>query len=352
MGFDPHPFIMISLTWELPFLHSIFNKEASQKVTFFVQPSLQKSRRQHFKFEDLNRRGLLKMSRSDDCTNALKGVMTGSKKVRRGPRAEVVDLTGNSDDESGTLSPSRKNAIYLEDEDDEDADEDLKRAIALSMRDMNDAQSQIKDSSRHSKGNANEQPDNATDSLLQQKAEEHENQTPPPSVACFGIPGLDRKQLEAERLARVAKRKAENSISPPPLSRASKLTKSTASSVKAGENESSKMVSAQNILKEVSKSRSASPSSRPVFGPSATPSAQFLDGTVKKTWAFGCARRGDDIKIEEVLQTTDVELAVLSAFQWDTSWLFSKFHNSPARFLLVMQAKEESTVSFWISNWK
>jgi hypothetical protein len=32
---------------------------------------------------------------------------------------------------------------------------------------------------------------------------------------------------------------------------------------------------------------------------------------------YGCPRQGDDIKIEEVLQKNDLELAVLSAFQVD-----------------------------------
>ncbi len=44
---------------------------------------------------------------------------------------------------------------------------------------------------------------------------------------------------------------------------------------------------------------------------------QYLDGIVKKTWAFGYDRRGDDIKIEEVLQKNDLQLAVLSSYQID-----------------------------------
>jgi hypothetical protein len=44
---------------------------------------------------------------------------------------------------------------------------------------------------------------------------------------------------------------------------------------------------------------------------------QYPDGTAKKTWAFGYDRKGDDIKIEEVLQSSDLELAVLSSFQID-----------------------------------
>jgi hypothetical protein len=46
---------------------------------------------------------------------------------------------------------------------------------------------------------------------------------------------------------------------------------------------------------------------------------QYPNGVVKKTWAFGYDRQGDDIKIEEVLQKSDLELAVLSAFQLDAN---------------------------------
>ena len=38
---------------------------------------------------------------------------------------------------------------------------------------------------------------------------------------------------------------------------------------------------------------------------------------MKKTWVLGHDRNGDDIKIEEVLQKSDLEVAVLSSFQLD-----------------------------------
>lgn len=79
--------------------------------------------------------------------------------------------------------------------------------------------------------------------------------------------------------------------------------------------------------------------------PSNKPGIQFPNGTVKKTWAFSCPRTGDDIKIEEVFQQADLKLAVLSSFMWDTEWLFSKLDISRTRFMLIMEGKEESTVS-------
>lgn len=71
---------------------------------------------------------------------------------------------------------------------------------------------------------------------------------------------------------------------------------------------------------------------------------------MKKTWAFLNERKGDDIKIEEVLQKSDLELAVLSSFMWDMDWLFSKLDIRRTRFILIMQAKEEATVSVWNMN--
>ncbi len=56
---------------------------------------------------------------------------------------------------------------------------------------------------------------------------------------------------------------------------------------------------------------------------------QYLDGIVKKTWAFGYDRRGDDIKIEEVLQKNDLQLAVLSSYQIDADCMSSVLYLSP-----------------------
>lgn len=64
---------------------------------------------------------------------------------------------------------------------------------------------------------------------------------------------------------------------------------------------------------------------------------------MKKTWAFGYARE-DDIKIEEVLQTNDLELAVLSSFQLDADWVMSKINISKTKLIWVLQAKTEAEV--------
>ncbi|ESZ92279.1 hypothetical protein SBOR_7319 [Sclerotinia borealis F-4128] len=67
---------------------------------------------------------------------------------------------------------------------------------------------------------------------------------------------------------------------------------------------------------------------------------QFPHGVVKKTWADGFPRE-DDIKIEEVLQSADLTHALLSAFQIEPDWIISKI--SPGtKVIWVLQAKNES----------
>lgn len=77
-------------------------------------------------------------------------------------------------------------------------------------------------------------------------------------------------------------------------------------------------------------------------GPTAL-TLEFPHGVVKRTWAYGTDREGIDIKIEEVLRGETLIGAVLSAFQWDYEWLWSKIPNGRLqRFVLVVQAKTKA----------
>ncbi|KAI9646787.1 hypothetical protein NHQ30_004786 [Ciborinia camelliae] len=67
---------------------------------------------------------------------------------------------------------------------------------------------------------------------------------------------------------------------------------------------------------------------------------QFPHGVVKKTWAYGFPRE-DDIKIEEVLQRSTLEHAVLSAFQIEPDWVISKLLPT-TKVIWVLQAKTEA----------
>ena len=76
---------------------------------------------------------------------------------------------------------------------------------------------------------------------------------------------------------------------------------------------------------------------QPVLG---APGVQFPDGTVKKTWAHGFPREHDDIRIEEVLQKADLDLAVLSTYQLDADWITSKLE-AKTKVIWILQAKTE-----------
>ncbi|KAJ4304454.1 hypothetical protein N0V88_002067 [Collariella sp. IMI 366227] len=74
------------------------------------------------------------------------------------------------------------------------------------------------------------------------------------------------------------------------------------------------------------------------------------EGVVKKTWAYGQPRRGDDIKLEEVFQKHQLQLAVLSSYQWDEEWLFSKIDIAKAKVILIAFAASEKQKEDMRSN--
>ena len=152
--------------------------------------------------------------------------------------------------------------------------------------------------------------------------------------------GLDRKQMEQERLARLAKRKAEEAPTNQPEAKQLRTEASSGGQVVKSPKIPSRTMSPR---KEKSTSSDGQSKNKP-NNPSTTPSVQFPTGVVKKTWNRHCPRNDDDIKIEEVFQAADLELAVLSSFMWDMEWIFSNLNTKSTRFLLIMQAKEESTV--------
>ncbi|KAL3448542.1 tyrosyl-DNA phosphodiesterase-domain-containing protein [Aspergillus insuetus] len=217
----------------------------------------------------------------------------------------VVDLTGDSDDDDNDVMPpfpKSKSVIGSETSrevsvlDDADEDEDLERAIALSLK--------------AASGQDNPWAETVTISPVKKQIQTKDEVLPENSAQSFL--SMDRKKMEEERLARLAKRKAEDGPGP-----------------------DQRNVKQPRIEASVQHTQ--------ISGPSSAPSIQFPDGTVKKTFAFGYRRTHEDIKIEEVLQKSNLELAVLSSFMWDMDWLFSKVDLRNTRFIMVMQAKDDAT---------
>ncbi|KMP02196.1 hypothetical protein CISG_06197 [Coccidioides immitis RMSCC 3703] len=232
---------------------------------------------------------------------------------------DVVDLTG--DPEGNSPNDAVEDSVSSVD------DPDLRRAIALSLQDQalvlsppqrHHAREVQRENHVISEDNKGSSP----------SSKEH-------SSGAFSLRGMDRKKQEEERLARLAKkRKAEDVSSADSPARQAKAVKSAPIDLTEESNQ-------QNHAKAVATA------SKPLASNTPDPSLQFPNGAIKKTWAFNYPRE-DDIKFEEVVQKDDLELAVLSSFQWNMDWLFTKFNVKKTRFLLVMGHKYEEELLFLI----
>ena len=174
--------------------------------------------------------------------------------------------------------------------------------------------------------------------------------------AGLGFAGLDRKAMEEERLARLG-RKRDRSISPPPLRDSRKAPKREASGDKS--TSFSTLVSKEQQSR---KSNTANAANERLKGPLSNGNVKnganstgtnehagdvntplrYPTGVVKKTWAFGFDRTNKDVKLEEVLEPRNLRTAVLSAFQWNPEWVFSKLKIPPdgnTKCVFVMQAE-------------
>ncbi|KAF2161287.1 hypothetical protein M409DRAFT_28325 [Zasmidium cellare ATCC 36951] len=184
-----------------------------------------------------------------------------------------------------------------------------------------------------------------------------------------GIFGLDRKAMEEERLARAASRKRERSISPPTTSRKAPKVEQTElqettitmnsgamlkmfSSGVQQQQQDRKPATANRAINEMKKEHSpgkikSEPQEATGIRPESLPSGslKYPYGVIKKTWAFGHERTGNEVKIEEVLEASTLKTAVLSAFQWDTDWILPKLktplHGGKTKCIFIMHAKED-----------
>jgi len=194
-----------------------------------------------------------------------------------------------------------------------------------------------------------------------------------------GLAGLDRKQMEAERLARASLKRQV----PPADNATNQRGDSDQKRVKIGhslnsideahaeirnnqKNKDAKHVAADsdeasseqstNVDHAVKPADQVKP--KPAQLPKAqsstsnkasisTPSSsvlQYPSGTLKRTWAFGHPR-ASDIKIEEVLQKNTLNTAIISSWQWDFDWLMTKFVPGKTKFVFAMEAKDDAEVS-------
>jgi len=250
----------------------------------------------------------------------------------------AVDLNGGDDEDEAlriaialSLGQDASQALALEEE------SGRQNPIDLTLEDDDATASGTSDDATKSGTDSDDERDHSShSSAARPSTKSLTTSTKPPSsivnpssASSLSIAGLDRKQMEAERLARVQKRKAaELEKSPRSVSsRPSQRTKSESASLP------------ERRIKGVDEISGAGFSSS-----STRAEIPYPHGVVKKTWAYGQPRRGDDIKIEEVFQKDKLQLAVLSSFQWDEEWLLSKIDISRTKMILIAFANNEAQV--------
>jgi hypothetical protein len=136
----------------------------------------------------------------------------------------------------------------------------------------------------------------------------------PNSVLSSTLSGLDRKAMEQERLARLGKRKRD-----PSPDRPSKQVAKPATTQTPGYNASN---------------------------PSSSGILQYPTGAIKRTFATKYPRT-DDITLDEVLDGSNVDIAVMSSFMWDWEWLEKKLNPARVKQIWIMNAKGRDVQERW-----
>jgi hypothetical protein len=72
----------------------------------------------------------------------------------------------------------------------------------------------------------------------------------------------------------------------------------------------------------------------------------YPEGVVKKTWVYGY-NDSSAVKLEDVLQKDDLNIAVFSAFDWDLDFLLRKLDLSLTKLILVMGVKGKAEQERW-----
>ncbi|KAF1847766.1 tyrosyl-DNA phosphodiesterase domain-containing protein [Cucurbitaria berberidis CBS 394.84] len=212
------------------------------------------------------------------------------------------------------VSVARHETVDLtSDTEDEDEDDDLRRAVALSLQESepvvrtDNVVREVSLPSQHDTTAGDARKDSTKPPAAISESKASTSTTGP-----VGIMGLDRKAMEQERLARLGKRKREPSPDRP--------------SKQIGRTPSSETSSSFDNL-------------------------QYSRGTVKRTFATKYPRT-DDITIDEVLQASSVNIAVISSFMWDTEWVYKKLDPTKVKQIWIMNAKDQDVQERWVREMK
>jgi hypothetical protein len=132
-----------------------------------------------------------------------------------------------------------------------------------------------------------------------------------------GLQGLNRKEMEQERLARL-KRKAE------------------------GEPERSRPVVKKVVSGSITKSSSRNSDQSPTVDLTSTGAIPYPRGVVRRTFSAKHPRK-NDIKLEEILLKDQLKLGLVSSFMWDMEWFFKKINVKSTRFYMPMMDANNDT---------
>ncbi|KAL1649173.1 hypothetical protein SLS58_001747 [Diplodia intermedia] len=237
-------------------------------------------------------------------------------------------------------------------------DEDFQRAIEMSLGQLDGtAEDDPVSAAGVADNNTSEAPTAPTTDSAANQPQPATNRSVNDSLK-----NLDRKQLEAERLARQKSRKhADSQPSSQERGRPSKkprigtsvassqgpelidLTAPTTTSptARSQAQEIRQILHDEGIfVPRETANRQVSASSRRTTEP------QYLDGAVKKTWAQGFPRN-NDIKIEEVLQKSDLNHLLVSSFNFDTEWWSTKIDSQVTKQTWIVGSSDEEVAAEW-----
>ncbi|KAF4546315.1 Phospholipase d nuclease [Lasiodiplodia theobromae] len=259
-------------------------------------------------------------------------------------------------------------------------DEDLQRAIALSLGQLDGAAEDERASAADN--NTSEAPPAPTPA-----AAANQPQLVSTRAVNESLKHLDRKQLEAERLARQRARKhqlsgGDSAPSSQESGRVSKKARTEASAASSQETEVVDLTTPPRSRKDTARPKKGRADREPSVPKSPTAQSQgqairdilqndagvsvpretanrpgpassrritepqYLDGAVKRTWSLGYPR-DNDIKIEEVLQKADLDHLLVSSFNFDTEWWSTKIDSKVTKQTWIVGSSNEEVAAEW-----
>ncbi|KAI4601289.1 hypothetical protein KJ359_012479 [Pestalotiopsis sp. 9143b] len=258
--------------------------------------------------------------------------------------------------EASTGATRNNDTIELSSDDGSDNDEELKRAIALSLGQTSaeDAEKSVQgrnrqDESTPAEGTQDEEDDDddlnktpvyrpkkntvsETTNKSNTAQEKPSQEQKAPQTSTFM--GMDRKRMEEERLGRLSAKRKTPDTGQESQDRESRIrTGPVPQTMSSNRTRGGTVPTASNAAFSTgTKSRNSS-------------LLPFPKGVVRKTFAKGFPRTGDDITIDEVFQKEHLQLAVLSSFQWDMQWLLNqKVDHERTNVCLIMFATGKEQV--------